>query len=74
MFLTHRVDITEHISSPENLLQIDFDSALIRGRELEKVHLEDRVICHNGETGSLGVRKVQYHWVRDHLPVARDSN
>lgn len=64
MFLTHRVDITEHISSAENLLEIDFDSALRRGRELEKVHPEYRFICHNGETGRLGVRKAQYHWVR----------
>lgn len=69
MFLTHRVDITEHISSAENLLEIDFDSALRRGRELEKVHPEYRFICHNGETGRLGVRKAQYYWGWDWGPV-----
>ena len=66
MFLSHRVNITESLrSSGTNTLVIDFDSALLRGRELEKKHPEHRFIAHNGETGRLGVRKAQYHWVRD---------
>jgi beta-mannosidase len=63
MFLIYRVDVTESIISGQNSLEIDFDSALIRGRELEKAHPEYRFIAHNGETGRLGVRKAQYHWV-----------
>ncbi|KAK7414438.1 hypothetical protein QQX98_006717 [Neonectria punicea] len=56
MFFSHRVDVTESLRSPgTNTLVIDFDSALIRGRELEDKHLEHR-IAHNGETGRLGVR------------------
>jgi beta-mannosidase len=74
MFLRHRVDITEHISSAENLLEIDFDSALIRGRELEKAHPEHRFICHNGATGRLGVRKAQYHWVMGRCLLLKTVN
>ena len=63
MFLIYRVDATESIISGQNSLEIDFDSPLIRGRELEKAHPEYRFIAHNGEAGRLGVRKAQYHWV-----------
>jgi beta-mannosidase len=75
MFLTHRVDITEHISSAESFLEIDFDSDLIRGRELEELHPEYRFICHHRVTGSLDVRKAQYHWVRGYcLPLETVTN
>ena len=63
MFLSHRVDITRALRSGANNLAIDFDSALLRGRELEKAHPEHRFLAHNGETGRLAVRKAQYHWV-----------
>jgi beta-mannosidase len=65
MFLSHYVDITNTLSkTDENVIEIDFASALIRGRELEKEHPEYRFIAHNGESGRVGVRKAQYHWVR----------
>lgn len=64
MFLSHHVDITNAISNTdENVIEIDFASALIRGRELENEHSEYRFIAHNGESGRVGVRKAQYHWV-----------
>ncbi|KAL2831701.1 glycoside hydrolase superfamily [Aspergillus cavernicola] len=70
MFLSHRVAITDNLHpSGFNHLVIDFDSALLRGRELEKKHPEHRFIAHNGETGRLGVRKAQYHWGWDWGPV-----
>lgn len=63
MFLKHRVNVNHLIRASENSLEIEFDSALLRGRELEKQHPEHRFLCHNGETGRLAVRKAQYHWV-----------
>lgn len=63
MFLSHRVDITSTLKPGANTLRIDFASALLRGRELEKQHSEHRFLAHNGETGRLAVRKAQYHWV-----------
>ena len=63
MFLSHRVDITSTVKSGANTLRIDFESALLRGRELEKQHQEHRFLAHNGESGRLAVRKAQYHWV-----------
>lgn len=62
MFLSHRVNVTKLIQE-KNSLVIDFESALLRGRALEKEHSEYRFIAHNGETGRLAVRKAQYHWV-----------
>lgn len=64
MFLSHRVDISGVVKpSGDNFLSIDFDSALLRGREIEKKHPEYRFIAHNGEAGRVGIRKAQYHWV-----------
>jgi beta-mannosidase len=65
MFLSHRVNITDHLKSEgTNTLIIDFDSALLRGRELQKQYPNHRWELFNGEAGRLVVRKAQYHWVR----------
>ena len=65
MFLSYRVEVTDHLKPlDENTLLIEFESALLRGRDLEKSHPEYNFIAHNGESGRLGVRKAQYHWVR----------
>jgi hypothetical protein len=65
MFLSYRVEVTDHLRPlDENILLIEFESALLRGRDLEKSHPEYNFIAHNGESGRLGVRKAQYHWVR----------
>jgi beta-mannosidase len=71
MFLSHRVEVSKHlhIAGQTNLLVIDFDSALIRGRELQKEHPEHAFIAYNGEASRLAVRKAQYHWVRIPTPT-----
>lgn len=64
MFLQYRVNVTDKLlAGQENILEIRFASALLRGRELGKEHAEHRFIAHNGEAGRLAVRKAQYHWV-----------
>ena len=66
MFLGYRVNVNETLRfGLGNELEIVFDPALYRGRELEEEHVEHRFIAHNGETGRLGVRKAQYHWVSE---------
>lgn len=71
MFLSHRVEISKqlHANGQTNLLIIDFDSALIRGREIQKEHPEHAFIAYNGESSRLAVRKAQYHWVRRFTPI-----
>ncbi|RGP80679.1 beta-mannosidase [Fusarium longipes] len=70
MFISHRVDITNLLRPCEaNILSIEFDSALLRGRMIEKEHPEHKFICFNGETSRLCVRKAQYHWGWDWGPV-----
>jgi beta-mannosidase len=71
MFIRHKVDITAHISSnlqATNILQIDFDSALVRGREIIKEHPEHAFNHRQGGVERLGVRKAQYHWGWDWGP------
>lgn len=64
MFLGHRISIKDFLRQDgDNVLTIQFASALEEGRKLEKLHDEHRFIAHNGETGRLAVRKAQYHWV-----------
>ncbi|KAM0217588.1 hypothetical protein ACHAQD_007331 [Fusarium lateritium] len=70
MFLSHRVDITAALKpSADNKLVIDFDSALLRGRELQKQHPDHKYEAFNGESSRLCVRKAQYHWGWDWGPV-----
>ena len=69
MFISHQVDITSHVkpSSP-NLLQIDFDSALVKGREIVEQHPEHAYNARQGGIERIGVRKAQYHWGWDWGP------
>lgn len=76
MFLEYRVDVTDFLKaaggSPSSLndLQIVFDSALLRGRELVKEHEnEHRFISHQAESSRLPVRKAQCHWGWDWGPI-----
>jgi beta-mannosidase len=70
MFLPQRVDITDLIKEEKQyVLDIYFDSALLRAREIEKQHPEHKFVCFNGETARLTVRKAQYHWGWDWGPV-----
>ena len=69
MFIPHRVDVTQFLQrGDENVLEIDFDSALLRAREIHRAHPEHKWYCFNGEPARLGVRKAQYHWGWDWGP------
>jgi beta-mannosidase len=69
MFINHHVDVTAQVNfDSTNQLQIDFDSALSRGREIQKAHPEHTYNCRQGGIERLGVRKAQYHWGWDWGP------
>ena len=69
MFLEHRVDVSR-ILEPENVLEIVFDSALLRGRQLIQQHQhEHRFIARQTEDGRIPVRKAQYNWGWDWGPI-----
>lgn len=62
-FIPYRVEVTDKIShSKENILQIDFDCAFKRAREIKDAHPEHKWLGFNGDTSRLAVRKAQYHW------------
>ncbi|KAM5350933.1 hypothetical protein ACJ41O_003656 [Fusarium nematophilum] len=67
MFLSHRIDVTKLLKE-ENTLFIDFDSALLRGREIKDKMPDHQFVLFNGEGGRLAVRKAQYHWGWDWGP------
>ncbi|KAL4734822.1 glycoside hydrolase superfamily [Aspergillus similis] len=70
MFLAHRVDITKALDvEGEHTLEIDFDCALLRARELRKQHPDHKWVGFNGDPARLSVRKAQYHWGWDWGPV-----
>lgn len=71
MFLSYRVNISEDVKfDAENLLEITFNSALIRGRELVKEHAHEHdFLVRQTEAGRLPSRKAQYNWGWDWGPV-----
>jgi beta-mannosidase len=70
MFLPYRVDVTDIIQSEAHHdLEIDFDSAFLKAREIRDQHPEHNFICFNGDTARLAVRKAQYHWGWDWGPL-----
>jgi beta-mannosidase len=71
MFLEYRTNVTKHlVPSGQNELEIEFASALLKGRELLKEHEhEHRFIAHQTEASRLPVRKAQYHWGWDWGPI-----
>src|ERR1700761_8293888 len=78
MFLEYRVDVTSVLRRPSsatsaadgNVLEIVFDSALLRGRELVKQHEHEHdFIAHQTENSRLPVRKAQCHWGWDWGPI-----
>ncbi|KAM0702473.1 hypothetical protein Q7P35_009901 [Cladosporium inversicolor] len=71
MHLTHRINITNHIHRGDapNILEIHFDSALQRGRELVKAHPEHQHFARQTEESRIPVRKAQYHWGWDWGPI-----
>lgn len=70
MFLPHRVDVTEAIRTRQShSLEIDFESAFLKAREIKDQHPEHKFICFNGDPARLAVRKAQYHWGWDWGPL-----
>lgn len=73
MFLSHRIDVTRAFAltteGTGHVLEIRFDSALLRAREIQKNYPHHKWIASNGEAARLGVRKAQYHWGWDWGPV-----
>ncbi|KAH0848256.1 Beta-mannosidase B [Fonsecaea pedrosoi] len=78
MFIGYRVDVTPFLLQPSseddptdpNVLEIVFESALLRGRELVKQHSHEHdFIAHQTESSRLPVRKAQCHWGWDWGPI-----
>ena len=70
MFVSHRVDITDALKpQSQHDLEIQFDSALLKAREVKKACPEHKWVCWNGDSSRLGVRKAQYHWGWDWGPL-----
>lgn len=73
MFLEYRVDVTEQLrasDADDNVLEIVFDSALLRGRELVMKHEHEHdFIAHQTGQSRLPVRKAQCHWGWDWGPI-----
>jgi beta-mannosidase len=63
MFLSHRLDVTKDMAiDADNILEIKFDSAFKRARQIREAYPDHKWLCWNGDTSRLAVRKAQYHW------------
>ena len=64
MFIPERVDVTTTLEKDEdNVLEIIFESAFLKGCAIVEAHPNHHWGCWNGDTSRLAVRKAQYHWV-----------
>ncbi|KAI0549491.1 family 2 glycosyl hydrolase [Xylaria curta] len=69
MFISHRIDVTSLLRDT-NELEIHFDSAMLRGRELVKEHSHEHTFyVRQTEVSRVPVRKAQYHWGWDWGPI-----
>ncbi|KAK5654337.1 hypothetical protein OQA88_7515 [Cercophora sp. LCS_1] len=71
MFIEHRVDIRGLLNAEgvANNLEVVFEPARLRGRELVEEHPEHDFIVHQTEVSRGPVRKAQYHWGWDWGPI-----
>lgn len=70
MFLAHRVDVTKALAAgSEHVLEITFDCAMLRARELRFQDSKHKWVSSMGDPARMGVRKAQYHWGWDWGPV-----
>lgn len=70
MFLAHRVDVTKALEADgKHILEIDFDCAMLRARELRGQDPKHKWASFNGDPARMSVRKAQYHWGWDWGPV-----
>lgn len=64
MFNPERVDVTKHLRKHgDNVLEITFESAYLKGCALVEKYPDHHWGCWNGDISRLAVRKAQYHWV-----------
>ena len=68
MFLPYRVDITDGMRGKKQELEIEFDSAFLKARDIQAKHSDHKWVCFNGDSARLAVRKAQYHWSWDWGP------
>ncbi|KAI0512873.1 family 2 glycosyl hydrolase [Xylaria bambusicola] len=69
MFISHRVDV-KNLLKDMNELEIKFDSAMLRGRELVEEHSHEHTFyVRQTEVSRVPVRKAQYHWGWDWGPI-----
>ena len=72
MFVQHRVDVSRHVKvdGSDNALEIVFDSAALRGKQLVEEHKHEHTFfVRQTEAGRVPVRKAQYHWGWDWGPI-----
>ncbi|KAL4892850.1 beta-mannosidase B [Aspergillus ambiguus] len=70
MFLAHRVDVTKALGADgDHVLEIDFDCAMLRARQLRAQDTHHKWVGFNGDPARMSVRKAQYHWGWDWGPV-----
>lgn len=66
-FVSYRTSVKEYLKPGANELVITFESAFLKGRELEKQH--GKLNLWNGDSSRLHVRKAQYNYGWDWGPV-----
>ncbi|KAJ5579585.1 Glycoside hydrolase family 2 N-terminal [Penicillium hispanicum] len=70
MFLGHRVNVSETLQAEgEHVLEIEFDCAMLKARELRSQQPSHKWVGFNGDPARLAVRKAQYHWGWDWGPL-----
>ncbi|TFK75967.1 glycoside hydrolase family 2 protein [Pluteus cervinus] len=66
-FLGHRVPVKSALKVGENVLVLNFESAFLKGRDVEKAN--QKYVLWNGDSSRLHVRKAQYNYGWDWGPV-----
>ncbi|KAF8974313.1 beta-mannosidase [Flammula alnicola] len=66
-FIAHRVAVKSKLKVGVNELLIHFESAFLKGRDVEKAH--EKYALWNGDSSRLHVRKAQYNYGWDWGPV-----
>lgn len=69
MHVSYRVNINNALKDSENVLEIVFDSARLRGQELVESHPEHVHHVRQTEVSRIPVRKAQYNWGWDWGPI-----
>ena len=64
MFIPERVDVSNILyAEKENVLEITFESAWFKGKQIVEKYPDHHWGCWNGDVSRLAVRKAQYHYV-----------